>query len=150
MTVDIEQWVRGEDAAWAARDIERILSFYDEECFYEDIAVRKYIHGHASIREYLNEVFIGIPDFRVEITSFFGCATQVCTQGVMRGTHTGNIVGLPPPTCRTFSARYAHICELRRGLAVRVTDYYDMVSVLRQLGLLLHWAVLHGQLKIIF
>jgi steroid delta-isomerase-like uncharacterized protein len=136
VTTDIAQWVRDEDAAWASRDVERILSLYAENCVYEDLAAGKYSKGRTQIRAYLEEAFRGIPDFRVELKSFFGSADRVCSEGVMRGTHTGSIVGLPAPTGKAFAVPYAHVCQLRDGKAVRITDYYDMVSMLRQLGLL--------------
>ena len=136
MTTDIEHWVHGENAAWASRDVERMLSFYAEDCLYEDLAVSKLNQGRAAIRAYFEEAFVGIPDFHVELESFFGSSDRVCVEGVMMGTHTGSIMGMPPPTGKTFAVRYAHVCELRDGKAVRVTDYYDMVAVLRQLGLL--------------
>lgn len=135
MTPNSDAWVRGEDAAWAARDVERILSFYAQDCVYEDLAAGKHLVGHAAIRTYLEDAFAGIPDFSVQINSYFTNATRVCNEGLMRGTHTGVLTGLSPAASgRTFAVRYAHVCELREGLAVRITDYYDMVTLLRQLG----------------
>ena len=136
MELELERWLRAEEAAWASRDIERILSCYAHDCLYEDLAAGKHSRGHAQIRAFLEEAFLGVPDFRVELVSFFGCDERICAEGVMHGMHTGSIVGMPPPSGKAFSLRYAHVCELRGGKAVRVTDYYDMVSLLRQLELM--------------
>lgn len=136
MANEFQQWIRAEHEAWAARDVERILTCYADDCHYEDLAAGKHCRGKDAIRAFLEEGFAGVPDFRVELSSCFGIDGRVCCEGVMKGTHTGSIVGMPPPTGKAFAVRYAHVCELRDGKALRVTDYYDMVSVLRQLGLL--------------
>jgi steroid delta-isomerase-like uncharacterized protein len=136
MATDAEQWVRGEDAAWASRDIETILSCYTDDCVYEDLAVEKVCHGKEEIRGFIKGAFTAIPDFKVEIRSVFTSGSQVCIEGVLSGTHTGNSPNLPPPTGKTFSVRGAHICELRGNRASRVTDYYNRVTMLRQLGVL--------------
>jgi len=82
------------------------------------------------------DTFTAFPDFKIETKSFFTSDDHVCIEAVMSGTHMGNFPGLPPATVKSFSVRGAHICELRGGKAMRVTDYYDGASLMRQLGLL--------------
>jgi steroid delta-isomerase-like uncharacterized protein len=131
MTTDVEKWVQGEDAAWASRDAEKMLSFYTDDCLYEDLAAEITCHGKEEIRAFFKDALIAFPDFKVEVTSFFASGNHVCIEGVIGGTHTGNIPRLPPATGKAFSVRCAHICELRGDKASRVTDYYNRVTILR-------------------
>lgn len=136
MATDIGRWARVEADAWASRDVDRLLSIYAEDCLYEDLPAGKRSQGAAAIRAYLEEAFASIPDLTIELTSWFGDGMRVCCEGLLTGTFRGPIAGMPPPNGKAFSVRYAHVCELRNGKARRVTDYYDMVSLLRQLELL--------------
>jgi steroid delta-isomerase-like uncharacterized protein len=136
MAMDIEKWVSDETAAWSSQDIKKILSLYTDDCIYEDLAVGKVSNGREELRVFIKGAFIAFPDFKVEIKSFFASPDHVCIENVLTGTHMGNIPGLPPATGKSLSDRGAPICELREGKAIRASDYYDMASVMRQLGLL--------------
>ena len=136
MATDIELWVQGEGDAWSSQDVERILSYYTDDCVYEDLAVEKVCRGKEEVRAFCEEVLRAFPDFKVETKSFFCSGNQVCMEAVMTGTYKADIPGLPPANGKAFSVRGAHICQLREGKAFRVTDYYNMVAVMRQLGML--------------
>jgi steroid delta-isomerase-like uncharacterized protein len=133
---DIEQWIKGEEEAWSSQDIEGILSFYTDDCIYEDLAGPTICRGKEEIRTYAMNVFAAFPDVKIETKSFFVSGNHMCIEAVISGTYLGNIPGSPPANGKSFSVRCAHICELHGGKATRVTDYYDMASVMRQLDLL--------------
>lgn len=136
MANDAERWAKEEATAWCSGDVEKILSFYTDDCVYEDFALGKVCRGMGELRPFISDAYTAFPDFKVELKSCFTSGDRVCMESVFSGTHRGNIPGLPPPTGRAFSVRCAHICELREGKAFRVADYYDMASMLRQLGVL--------------
>jgi steroid delta-isomerase-like uncharacterized protein len=136
MAIDMERWIDNEEAAWSSHDVERLLSFYTDDCVYEDLAVGKVNHGKEELRAFCKQGFTAFPDFKIETKSLFASGNRVCIEGIISGTHKGNIPGFPPATGKMFSVRAAHICELRGDKAFRVTDYYDLASVMRQLGLL--------------
>ena len=59
MTTDVvERWVKGEEAATSSQDVEKILSFYTDDCVYEDVAVGKVSRGKEEIRGFFKEVFV--------------------------------------------------------------------------------------------
>jgi steroid delta-isomerase-like uncharacterized protein len=138
MAMDIEQWIKGEEEAWSSQDVEKTLSFYTDDCIYEDLALGRILHGKEEVRAFIMDCFTAFPDFKVEKKSFFASGDHVCSESVMSGTYLGSLplLGWPPANGKSFSVRVAHICELRGGKAMRVTDYYDGASVGRQLGLL--------------
>ena len=134
MAIDIEKWIQSEDDAWASQDVEKILSIYSDDCVYEDTTLGEIFRGKEEIRAFLTESFKAFPDFRAQMKSFFTADDQICNESVISGTHIGNVPMLPPATKKSFSVRCAHICKLRDGKAVRITDYYDGASLMQQLG----------------
>jgi steroid delta-isomerase-like uncharacterized protein len=134
MATDVEKWVLGEDAAWASKDAEKVLPFYADDCLYEDLAIGKVCHGKEEIREFIKSAFASFPDFKIEIKSFFFSADRVCIESILSGTNTESVPGFPPPTGKAFSVRGAHICELQGDKASRVTDYYNLATIMQQLG----------------
>jgi steroid delta-isomerase-like uncharacterized protein len=67
--------------------------------------------------------------------SFFSTGDPIASEWVMSGTHAGDVPGLPA-TGKSFSIRGASIIELHKGKVSRQTDYYNLVSFLKQVGLL--------------
>jgi len=133
---DIEQWVKGEDEAWNSHDVDKVLSFYSDDCVYEDLAAQKINHGTDEIRTFLVNAFKGFPDSKIETKSFFVSGDHVCAEFVWSGTYLADIPGLPPATGKSLSIRGVHIIELRGNKAISITDYYDGASMMRQLGFL--------------
>lgn len=134
MAIDIEKWIQIEDDAWSSQDVEKILSIYSDDCVYEDTALGEIFHGKEEIRAFLLNSFEAFPDFKAETKGFFAADNQICNEGVISGTHIGDVPNLPPATKKSFTIRCAHICKLRDGKAIRITDYYDGASVMQQLG----------------
>jgi steroid delta-isomerase-like uncharacterized protein len=67
-----------------------------------------------------------------ELTS--ACAEGArCVEWVMRGTHKGNLPRMPA-TGRCVEVRGASAFEFRGDKIRRSTDYWDMATLLKQLG----------------
>lgn len=48
-------------AAWTAKDVERLLTFYAEDCVYRDPQTAAGLTGHDQLRAYLTTLFAGTP-----------------------------------------------------------------------------------------
>ena len=48
-------------AAWTAKDVDRLLTFYAEDCVYRDPQTAAGITGHAALRAYLDGLFAATP-----------------------------------------------------------------------------------------
>jgi steroid delta-isomerase-like uncharacterized protein len=121
--------------AWAARDIERIVSFFTDDAVYEDVAMGVVNRGKDEIRGFLAELFGAIPDFTVTPASAFSSGDWAGSEWTMTGTHTGDFPGLPA-TNKGFEVRGSSVLVLRDGRISRVSDYWDQVVFLRQIGVL--------------
>ena len=133
MATDVERMFEDYLAAWNSHDVEKIASFFTDDCVYEDVALGAVNRGKEQVRAYLSGTFNGFPDFKIERTSNFVAGDWRGAEWIMSGTHTGDIPGLPV-TGKSFSIRGASITKLRGGKIARNTDYWNLISMLEQLG----------------
>ena len=122
------------EPAWASRDVEKILNLYSDDCVWEDLAIGKVMSGKEEIRGFLNEWFEAFPNNTLETISTITSGQFRCAEWINRGTHNGDFLNIPA-TGKTISIRGVSIIELRAGKIIRVSDYYDMASILRQMGI---------------
>jgi steroid delta-isomerase-like uncharacterized protein len=120
-------------AAWSTQDVERILSFFTDDCIYENLPSGAVYRGKEELKAWVVGTFAAIPDFSIGATSVFAGGKRIGCEWVMTGTHTGNLPVLPT-TGKTFSVRGATIAETEKGKIKRNSDYWDMATFLRQLG----------------
>lgn len=132
---DFEGFVQAYAAAWSTQNVERILSFFTEDCVYEDVALDAVNTGKQELEAFLRATFAAIPDFRIEPKAAFAAGTQVANEWVMSGTQTGPFPGIPA-TNKWFSVRGASIMEVEQGRIRRNTDYWNLATLLQQVGVL--------------
>jgi len=79
-----------------------------------------------------------MPDAQTEITGLLACGEVAVAEVVNRGTQTGPLVlpaGELPPTGRSVEGRSCEIYTFRNGLIASGRIYYDLLTVINQLGL---------------
>jgi steroid delta-isomerase-like uncharacterized protein len=134
MSDQIEEMLRGENAAWNAHDVERIAAFYTDDCFKEDIAIGKATRGKEEMKSLIVGAFSAIPDMRIELVSLFHRGEWAATEWIMSGSYAKDYPGFPLAAGKYFSVRGASIMELRGGKIRRISDYWDFASFLKQVG----------------
>lgn len=117
--------------AWSRHDVEKLFSLCTDDCVYEDVTMRALNRGKAEIKSFANAVFAAFPDFRIQLTSGFTAGNWAGAEWTMSGTHKGDLPGLLA-TGRSFAVRGSTICELKAGKIKRNSDYWDMVTFLKQ------------------
>lgn len=122
-------------AAWTAHDVEKVVSLCTADCVYEDVPMGVVNRNQDEIRAFARGVFGAFPDFKMELTSQSIAENRGALEWTMSGTHKGDLPGMPA-TNKSFSLRGASICELRDGKIKRNSDYWDMVTFLKQIGLM--------------
>jgi steroid delta-isomerase-like uncharacterized protein len=129
----LDEWA----TAWSApsHDIERVLALFTDDCLYEDVTMGVVNHGKGELKTFAELVFTVFPDFKIEMTSSFVSGKWAGGEWSMSGTHQGAMPGLPA-TGRRFSVRGATILELQSGKIRRCSDYWDMTTFLKQVGLM--------------
>jgi steroid delta-isomerase-like uncharacterized protein len=129
-----EQFVKDWWAAWNSHDWKKTSPFYADDCIMEDLP-SKISHGKREVEAYYEYLLVGYPDLHFEAKTTFGGKNQIASEWIMSGTHTGNTARFKA-TGKKFSVRGVSILEVQSGKIIRETDYWDMVSLLRQLGLM--------------
>jgi steroid delta-isomerase-like uncharacterized protein len=127
----IEQWA----AYWSAHDMERLLPLFTDDVVYEDVTMGVVNRGIAELRAFGEGFFSGFPDVTFELQSAFASGTTGGAEWVMRGTHIGNLPGMPA-TGKRIEVRGASIFDFMGDRIRRCSDYWDMATLLKQLGLM--------------
>jgi steroid delta-isomerase-like uncharacterized protein/uncharacterized protein (TIGR02118 family) len=126
----LEDWGR----YWSSHDMDRLLDLFTEDVVYEDVTMGAVNHGKDQLRRFGEGIFAGLPDVTFEVTSRFACSTSGALEWVMRGTHRGDLPAMPA-TDKQVEVRGGSILEFADGRIRRCSDYWDMATFLKQLGL---------------
>jgi steroid delta-isomerase-like uncharacterized protein len=128
----IEEWA----AVWSSPTMrEQLVSLFTDDCVYEDVTMGVVNHGKTEVANFYTLVFGAFPDFKIELTSHFVAGNWAGAEWLMAGTHHGDLPGLPA-TNKPFSIRGASVFELRGTRFSRCSDYWDMVTFLKQIGVM--------------
>ena len=136
MAIDAEKLIEDCFAAWNSHDVDKILSFYTDDYIYEDVAFGNVTRGKKELISYINSILADFPDLKYEMKSAFGTDDYIGCEWVMTGTQAhSNLPGIPA-TGKKLSIRGASIIELRQGKISLETGYWNLASMLQQLGLM--------------
>ena len=89
----------------------------------------------SSMREQITAYRAGFPDITVTIDEQLAEGDRVMTRLTFRGTHTGDLLGVPP-TNKPIELSMVEIDTVRDGKIVDLWSDFHPVRVLQQLGLL--------------
>jgi steroid delta-isomerase-like uncharacterized protein len=121
-------------AYWSSHDMDRLLSIFTDDCVYEDVTLGVVNHGKAELAPFARGFFTAFPDLYVEIRSRFNSGDRAAVEWSMSGTHEGDLMGTPP-TQNFFLLRGASAFELQGDKIRRCSDYWDIGTFTKQLGL---------------
>jgi steroid delta-isomerase-like uncharacterized protein len=123
-------------AAWNAHDSAAVARHMADDAIYEDVALRRLLHGPSEIASFVEEATRSSSDFRFEMVSLFTTGNDYANEWVMLGTNDRELRGVPA-TGRSFRVRGASIGRLdASGRIVENRDYYNLAELLTQLGML--------------
>jgi steroid delta-isomerase-like uncharacterized protein len=132
---DQEQLIKEHWAAWSTHDMDRVLALFTEDLLYEDVTMGVVNRTAAELRAFGEGFFSGFPDVTFEVRSSFANGTSGGAEWVMHGTHKGDLPGMPA-TGKHVDVRGASVFEFAGDKIRRCSDYWDMATFLRQLGLM--------------
>jgi steroid delta-isomerase-like uncharacterized protein len=119
-------------AAETAHDLDRVLATFHHPR-YEIVPTGEVFDGEEAVRHYHGANFAGVPDFRVEPIAAYHGENGVAEEAWVSGTHLGTYNGLPP-TGRFLRIRVCGIFVFEEDRLVCERVYYDLLTVLRALG----------------
>ncbi len=118
----------------SSHDADRFLSLFTDDCVYEDVAFGVVNRVKRELRTFIEGIFGAFPDFRIDLKSHFVAGEWAAMEWVMTGTHEGDLAGMPA-THKRFSIRGASVVEFNSAQIKRISDYWDLATFLKQLGL---------------
>lgn len=122
-------------AFWNSGDIEGIVSFYDDEIVWTNVALDEVYRGKQEVREFLTRLLTAIPDLVFTVDFKIARGDNISEQWTVKGTHLGPFMGIPP-TGRPVEIRALSMVTMREGKFLRDQFYWDSSAVMRQMGLL--------------
>lgn len=118
--------------------LDKALAGIAEDAEFTDVPTGRTFRGPEGYKKSILTFTEGFPGSRLEITNAFGTEDEVVIEYVGRGTHkgplhlhTGHHI---PATGRSPEVRFCNVYRFRDGKVVSVHSYYDLMSLLRQLG----------------
>jgi steroid delta-isomerase-like uncharacterized protein len=136
MARDVKKMIDDYILAWNSHDINKIISFFTDDCIYENLAHGKVYHGKKEVTASFNSIMADFPDLKFEVKSVFVAGDWAGQEWVMSGTHAHSSNPAIKATGKTFSVRGATIYQLRDGKISRESDYYNLATIMQQLGLM--------------
>jgi len=125
------EFMRQAFAAWNTHDPDKVVSFYMDNVVYEDVVYGAVNRGSAELRKFAAGFFEAVPDLKVEVISASAHNGHGAMEWVLSGTDKGLY-----KTGKKFSVRGASVFEMRGGKCSTNKDFYDLATIMRQLGVL--------------
>ena len=125
------------DDAWAARDVDRLISLYTPDAVWDDPSFTTPSSGHAELRALFAGIMAAIPDINIrqEVVLAEDGADKCASQWRATGTVTGRLPNSPlSPTGDRVDYTGMAIITLREGKISHVKQYPDVLSLQRQIG----------------
>jgi steroid delta-isomerase-like uncharacterized protein len=122
--------------AWSSGDVTKLLSLFTDDVHYEDVTFGAANRGKDALRDFAMAVFGAFADLRFEPTSRFVAANGKwgAVEWVWHGRQVKDLPGLPA-TNTPFVVRGSTVVEFRDGRISRNSDYWDLTTYTKQVGL---------------
>ncbi len=125
--------------AFNAHDVERIVTLHTPDAVWEDPSLGAPIVGRDAIRTHLMAIFRAFPDFTFEDGSeiYHGDHGHAALHWRFSATMTGEFAAPHlAPTGKHASIAGMCVYGFDQGLIARHQQYYDLVELLEEIGLL--------------
>ena len=122
-----EKWIAG----WNSHDPDKILPQFTDDIFYEDVAFGEVSHGQAEVRKFFLSELEGVPDLELKLMRADIHGGHGTIEWMFSGTDKDVF-----KTGKKFSVRGVSVIDMRDGKIFRNVDFYDVATVMRQVGLL--------------
>jgi steroid delta-isomerase-like uncharacterized protein len=120
-----EKWIAG----WNTHDPDKMLPLFTDDIFYEDVAFGEVSHGQAEVRKFILSELEGVPDLELKLLRADVHEGHGTIEWMFSGTDKDVF-----KTGKKFSVRGVSVIEMRDGKIFRNVDFYDVATIMRQVG----------------
>ncbi len=128
---DLEKILRSYYAAYEAKDLDKILSYHTEDCFFEDHTFHITYRNRQEMREAFIQAQPQFVKIEFEITNLIVSGNWIVSQHIQRATYKRDANSEP----KDYSVHGVSILEFVNGKIKRQTDFYDILGFRKQVGL---------------
>ncbi|HWZ83890.1 MAG TPA: nuclear transport factor 2 family protein [Terriglobales bacterium] len=118
-------------AGWNSHDPAKLVALFTDDVFYEDVAFGELSHGKVELSKFAASEFEGVPDLELKLVR----AAIHDGHGTIEWSFTGTDKGVYK-TGKKFTVRGVSVVDVRDGKFSRSLDFYDVATVMRQVGVL--------------
>jgi steroid delta-isomerase-like uncharacterized protein len=134
---DLPAFIVEYGTAWSSGDPDQVLALYAEETVFTEYVLDGVVAtSHEELGAYAGAAFAAFTDFAITPTGGFIAGDQVAIEWVLSGSYTGTFGTLPPGTGQMVEVRGASIITLADGKIVSQAEYWDVATLLAQVGVL--------------
>jgi steroid delta-isomerase-like uncharacterized protein len=130
MATVMERWA----LAWSTHAVDALAELFTDDCVYEDVSFGVENLGREGVRGWATSFLTSFPDLDVSPRRWTQDGALATLEWRMSGSHRSEFAGWPPTGLR-FDVRGVTVFELRGERIARCSDYWDLETVQRQLGL---------------
>lgn len=127
------------DAAGNERDWDRWAALHAEDVRIASPELGRPLRGRDAHLEQTRALIEAFPDAHLDRHRIFGQGEWLCGQYTVTGTHRGALRLPQGPSLdaagRTIELAYCTVFRIQKGKIVEEHNYYDLLSLLGQLGL---------------
>jgi steroid delta-isomerase-like uncharacterized protein len=121
-------------SGWSG-DIPKLLTTVTDDVLYEDKTVGAVLHGKEELRKFAQGWFNAFPDLHFTLNSTLISGNRAAVEWTGTGTQKGDMPGMPASN-KVSSVPGVSIVECADGKIKHDADYWDMATVMKQLGFL--------------
>jgi steroid delta-isomerase-like uncharacterized protein len=124
--------------AFNARKFDEATKHVTDKFVWRNVPTGETFTGPAGMRKYFENWVNGFKDARVDIKQIISTEKNVVLEYVGSGTHTGPIEtpnGQILATNHKAEIPCADICTIENGKVASITSYFDLATMMQQLGL---------------
>lgn len=123
------------EEAEAAQDVEGVVATFGPDAVLEPKPTGREFIGPAEIRVFYQDLFGAFPDLEPRLLHRYQDGSVIIDELVFSGTHGGPFMGIPA-TDRHIEVAASVIYEVRDGQLIREAAYWDVATMLVQMGIL--------------
>jgi steroid delta-isomerase-like uncharacterized protein len=129
-----EQLARDFVSGWS-HNLPALMPLFTDDVVYEDTTVHAVAHGKEELRGFAASWFKAFPDLTFTLTSTMISADRAAIVWRGKGTQRGDMPGMPASN-KVADVVGVSLIECTDGKVKHNVDYWDMATMMRQLGFL--------------
>jgi len=123
--------------AWSLGDWERLKAPFSSDVVYLELGTQRTLRGLDQLVETYKSWKLSIPDGTGRVVSSLASGNTVVLEVIWSGTQTGPIQtpgGVVPASGKSFTLAAAQVITFRDGKIIEFRHYFDMLTMLQQIG----------------